>query len=411
MTPIVGAVVLSALVWMLLPMVDVRTADSWLSREYWLVHVLFSLSGIGLILGLVDSSNPLISVLRFSVPVGMGVILAIINVARGAIVPSAGWFLLLAFVPMTAFALDDRLLMPFMSLAILLPVIVLPRSGYNLRHIQAGMRDSLRTVLFVLVVAVIALPGTLIGQCRGDKCSLWGSALGPLGTGNPLGVFFAFVAIFPILLSKKISTALISIIASGVLVDSTSSRSGMLSWALSVGCALLWRGSRGKFRSLLVSASALTVVALTTVMAIYPWRPEEFTGRANLWHVAREKFLESPLFGLGPSYWVRQERTSYVDSNYATHNLLLEILVSGGIFGAAVIFLSVLLLVRAADRDIRAAVLVLITSWVASSVLEVTAAPGRFYLVPGILVLVFVYGHSSLPVDIKKKAEAKAGVL
>ncbi|MFF1881324.1 O-antigen ligase family protein [Pseudarthrobacter sp. NPDC058196] len=411
MTPIVGAVLLSALVWMLLPMVGVRTTESWRSREYWLVHVLFSLSGIGLILGLIDSSNPAISVLRFSIPVGMGVVLTVINIARGAVVPAAGWFLLLAFVPMTAFALDDRLLMPFMSLAILLPVIFLPRDGYDLRHIQAGMRDSLRTVLFVLILSVIALPGTVIGQCRGDKCSLWGSALGPLGTGNPLGVFLAFVSIFPVLLGKKLSTVLISVLASGVLVDSTSSRSGMLSWAISIGCALLWRCTGGNFRHLLVSASALGVVALTTVMAIYPWRPEEFTGRANLWLVAREKFLESPVFGLGPSYWVRQERTSYVDSNYATHNLLLEILVSGGVFGAVVLVLSVLLLVRSADRNIRAAVLVCLTAWVASSVLEVTAAPGRFYLIPGILVLVFIYGNASLPVGVDNRADARAGVL
>jgi hypothetical protein len=395
MTPTIAAVLAAAFVWLLLPMKVNPTRDSWQSKEYWLCQALFGLAGIGFLVGIIDAANPAISILRFWLPAAVGVGVAALNLFHDPQIRPSGLFLLGVFVPMAAFAISERLTMPLMSLALLLPAILVPRSGYALDTLYTGLRDAVRLMLLILLGFIAIFPNVIIGPCRSDKCSVWGQALGPLGAGNAFGVYVAFICGISVLLAKNAQSTVLVVLASGVLVDATSSRSALLSWGLTVTAALVWRLVRSQKQIPLLTGLSISTLALIAFFALYSWRPQDFTGRANLWIVAKESFLGQPLFGLGPSFWVRQDRTSYVDSNYATHNLLLEVLVSVGLFGAIAMFASVVCLIGGSDKSLRGVTLVLTTAWLAGSVLEVSAAPGRMYLLPGVLVLLYVLGQSN----------------
>ncbi len=394
MTPTASVVLSAAILWLMLPMKVDRTRRSWCHKEYWIAVTLFGLAGLGLLLGIIYPGNPIIDILRITLPIAVGLGTLVMNVAGGAQIRFPGLFLIAVFVPMAAFAITEQLAMPLMSLALLAPAIVVPRDSYSVEPLYTGLRDSIRGVLIALIICTLAFPHATIGQCRGDKCSVWGMALGPLGTGNAFGVYLAFIAGIAIAISRTPWAAIIAILASAILVDATSSRSAILAWAITVVAALVLRWVRPRHSANVLRLLCLATAALTAYFAFHTWKSEDFTGRANLWVVAREKFAESPLFGFGPSFWVRQDRTSYVVSNYATHNLLLEVLVSAGVVGAFALLLSLIYLVRGADARIQATTLVIIVAWLASSVLEVTALPGRMYLLPGVLVLIFVHGQS-----------------
>ncbi|WP_211879528.1 O-antigen ligase family protein [Pseudarthrobacter albicanus] len=386
----------AAITWIALPMNVNHTSVMWKKPEYVMAFAMFGFSGIAMFLGITSSvGGDALLLIRFSPLIAAGIFVTIVNLANGAIVRPPGLLLFGVFVPMGAFAIvEHSFVMPLMSLAILGPAIVVPRLGYSTEPLYTGLRDAVRVTLIVLSLYIMILPGQVIGPCRGDKCSIWGLSIGAFGSGNAFGVYLAFVAGISIILARNAITAALSTIASAALVDATSGRSAMIAWAVTVLAAHTWRLTRSSKKSHAVKVTGIGAAALVTVVGTYPWRPDDFTGRANLWIVAKEQFLSSPLFGYGPSFWVRQERTSYVDSNYATHNLLWELLISSGFVGTALLTMSVLWLIRSSHPEVQGLTVVLTTAWLASSTLEVTAAPGRLYLLPGVLLLIFVQGQS-----------------
>ncbi len=389
-------VIIAAVAWIGLRTTAGPTRLHWRSQEYWLALAMFGFSGVGMILGIAgQSDNPAVLGLRFGPLVAIAIVVTIGNLAKGAVIRPAGLLLAAFFLLTFAFSVtENQLLMPLTSLCVLLPAIIIPSRGYSSEALHAGLRDSIRVALVFLAILTLATPGQIIGICRSDKCSLWGLALGPLGTGNAFGMYLALAAGVAVVLARNRLTVLATVAASGLLVDASSGRAAMLSWSFAVAAAGIWRltrSSRGKrLLSWFCAASASSVL----IVGLGSWRPDDFTGRANLWIVARELFSSSPIFGYGPSFWVRQDRTSYVDSNYATHNLLWELLISAGFLGLVLIVLSLAMLLKNADSKMRGVTLVFTSSWLASCILEVTAAPGRLYLIPGALLLIYVYGQA-----------------
>jgi O-antigen ligase len=147
---------------------------------------------------------------------------------------------------------------------------------------------------------------------------------------------------------------------------------------------------RVQVRTRLMAALTVVTAVLVGVVAFTTWQPDAFTYRGVLWLKAQELILQNPLLGVGSTYWVRQPLTTALAANYSAHNLALEVLVSTGLVGALALVGAVILCARRTAPEARIIALGMAVVWLAAGITEVTSAPGRLYLVPALLPLVFV---------------------
>ncbi|MDN4490658.1 O-antigen ligase family protein [Demequina sp. SYSU T00068] len=306
--------------------------------------------------------------------------------------------LLLLFATFGVFAATGQSpLMPLVSLATLLPAIIVPARGFSLDALRAGARTGVGSVVIAVPVVYAWKPTDVIGACRLDKCSAWGLALGAEGTGNALGMYLAGAGALSLLLVTGALTRLAVLASALVLVDLTASRSALISFVVAAGVVLLGQVLAAKFPSkpwaqlgLAFSAVAVAVLPLTTN------DPASYTGRAELWIYARELFWQSPLAGYGPSFWVGGNGSDGIDRNYSTHNLFTELLVSGGVLAVLSFAAAVVLAVRGPRTQVGSAHVAATASIVMLiSLSEVTSGPGRIYLAPCFLAYLFMAAQTT----------------
>jgi hypothetical protein len=384
----------SALLLVLLPTTGPGIREAWRSPYYLWVVAGFGLTGVLRVTELsqngAGSANELLSIVRFVPMLVIGAVIGARSLSRGKLYGGHLLLLLLLCIPM-AFAMGERSVTPFIAAFTFLPALAVDRRLVDVRIIILGLVHSLKAI--ALVIAVYGVGGSIVGACRLDKCSLWGQQLGELGTGNALGVAIATLAFSVVLTARKSGGALIGIVASGLLVDLCSSRSALIMWSLSVLAALLIRTTtrmRIQVRTRLMTALTVGTAVLVCVVAFTKWQPDAFTYRGVLWLTAQELILQNPLLGRGSTYWVRQPITTALTANYSTHNLALEVLVSTGVVGALALVGAVILCARRTAPEARIVGMAMAVVWLAAGITEVTSAPGRLYLIPALLPLVFV---------------------
>jgi O-antigen ligase len=369
----------------------VRGIEYWWSFTAFLAGGIVPLIAVGA-LPVFSDQRLLIQILPLSV---LGGILVLNSVRNGARLTALSWTLLIVFLIYAAFCIGgDSLLMPIASFFMFLPAIVTPANGYSLQDLKSGAAAGTRWLLVIFAFCLIAFPAP-IGACRLDKCSIWGQALGPLGTGNSLGVVLAVLGAVSLLAASTRQRALAVLGGSFLLVDLTSSRSGFTTWMIGLGVLIMYKICV-HFRSRLVALLTLVgVTAAAVAVPLWDWGQGDFSGRVELWRAALDKFSESPIFGFGPSFWVRQTASSELNANYSTHNLFTELLMSAGLVGVLSIAVGLVLASRA-SQGVTASlyVVALIVVWIGSSLSEVTSAPGRLYLFPGLLVFVMAVAHA-----------------
>lgn len=373
-----------------------RTA--WRRLEFWWSFAAVVIGGLGTLatFGLIPANGDSVALIRVAPFMLVGFAMVLSSLVHRPVITVAGMLLIGLFAIYIIFALDGApILMPLVSLLTLLPAIIVPRDGYSVEALRLGIAWGLAAFLLILALLVVSLPDALIGTCRFDKCSMWGEALGAMGTGNALGLYLAAAGPISLLTARTFSQYAFIGVGSYLLVDLTSSRSAQISWWVGVTVATIFLASqRWKLRWPVV-ASAIAVASAVIALPLITWSPGSFTGRVELWSRAFAVLAESPLVGRGPSYWVAQDRTVDLDANYATHNLFTELLVSGGVLGTALVVTSLIAIVAGArGRNMQLYVLSLAAIWAASSLTEVVSAPGRVYLVPGLLALVMIAGHA-----------------
>jgi hypothetical protein len=361
----------SAIILVVFPTTGPRIRDVWRSPYYLWIVAGFGLTGILRVTELSQdgssSANELLSTIRFVPMLVLGAIIGARSISRGKLYGGHLLLLLLLCIPM-AFATGE------VSVTVLL-----------------GLVHSLKAI--ALMIALYGVGGSIVGACRLDKCSLWGQQLGELGSGNALGVAIAILAFPAILTARKRGWSLLVVVASGLLVDLCSSRSALIMWSLAVVAALLIRMTtrmRVQVRTRLMAALTVVTAVLVGVVAFTTWQPDAFTYRGVLWLKAQELILQNPLLGVGSTYWVRQPLTTALAANYSAHNLALEVLVSTGLVGALALVGAVILCARRTAPEARIIALGMAVVWLAAGITEVTSAPGRLYLVPALLPLVFV---------------------
>ncbi|QOD42554.1 O-antigen ligase family protein [Clavibacter zhangzhiyongii] len=408
----------SAVLLVLLPTAGPRFREAWRSPYYLWVVSGFGLTGILRVTELSQDSaggaNELLSIARFVPMLVAGAVIGARSLSRGKVYGGHLLLLLLLCIPM-AFAAGELSLTPFIAAFAFLPALAVDRQPVDVRLVLLGLVHSLKAM--AVMIALYGAVGSIVGACRLDKCSLWGQQLGELGSGNALGVAIAILS-FPIILTaRKTAWALIAVVASGLLVDLCSSRSALIMWSLALVAALLIRTTtrmRIQVRTRLMAALTITTALLVGAVAVTTWQPDAFTYRGVLWLKAQELIQQNPLLGVGSTYWVRQPITTALTANYSAHNLALEVLVSTGLLGALALVGAIILCARRTDPEARIIALGMAVVWLAAGMTEVTSAPGRLYLVPALLPLVFVLFNArsgslvELPTDERGRADVRS---
>lgn len=367
--------------------------------EFWWAVAAFVTGGLGTLagFGIVPATPDGVTYFRTLPAVTIGVIMVITAlVTRREMIYGRGVALLAFFVLQIAFAVSgNEILMPLLSFAIFLPAIVAPRDGYSLDALKSGVRVGTGIVVALIAAAYLLRPSTMIGACRLDKCSVWGLSLGAEGAGNAVGMFLAGAGALCLIMAAGWKSYALIAAGSFLLSDLTSSRSSMNGWWIGFAISLAYWLSVATKRRVWVSLAALGVAAAVAWLPLQPWRADEFTGRAILWQTAQNAFDASPLFGHGSSFWVHGAGVSGVDVNYATHNIFMEIIVSGGIVGLALLIFALIGAARSGGvRPTTYLATAAVGITLALSITEVTSAPGRVYLVPCFMVFAIVVSYA-----------------
>ncbi|MDQ1178222.1 O-antigen ligase family protein [Microbacterium sp. SORGH_AS_0421] len=341
-------------------------------------------------------SSDLDVAIRLAPILAFGFIAVVRSLVTRARIPASGAWLLLAFGVLAAQSIQTPSPIVVLSFLLFLPAIVTPSRGYDLQAILDGSRVGI-TVGLVAIAGIAAINGPLvIGACRLDKCSMWGESLGPLGTGNALGLVVAASAAVSLLTTSSPVRFGVVVMSSYILVDLTSSRSALYSWIAAVGIALAYQLSKQTGRKFFVTTAAVAAGVVTASFTFLGWTGLDFTERGALWLYAQRLIEAQPWFGYGSSFWVRGGGTDGIQLNYSTHNLFLELLVSFGVVGVGAFVVAVVYACRAqCQLESRLFTTALAGVLCVMSITEVFSAPGRPYIMAAFVVFLFIAGASA----------------
>lgn len=340
-------------------------------------------------------SSDVDTALRLAPMLIIGSAATIRSLLTGARIPTSGPWLLLAFGVLAAQSIQTPSPIALLSFLVFLPAIIAPKHGYDLRAIMDGCRVGVALGLTSVVGIALTNAPSMIGACRLDKCTLWGEALGPYGTGNALGLVIAASAAVSLLTASSARRFIIILASSYLLVDLSSSRSALYSWIVAVVITLAYQWSQRKQRAVVVVAGTIVAGIVVSSFTFLGWTGLDFTERGALWLYAQELIEGQPWFGYGSSFWVRGGGTDGIQLNYSTHNLVLELLVSFGVVGIAAFTVAIVAACRGRGQfEPRLFTTALVGIFCVMSITEVFSAPGRPYIMASFVVLIFIAGES-----------------
>jgi len=265
-----------------------------------------------------------------------------------------------------------------------------------------------QTFVFVeLIIFCSAFVGVVYQEaswipCRIDKCTVFGQLFrGIFPYANQAGLVVALAAptAFFLFRNKTIK----SIFATQVLffVYLTGSRIALIGVAIGFIVAI--------FSSYLNARVLFLVSFCITFISLFPFSSNSlFTGRSFLWRIARQKIIGSPL-GNGSSAWENSGYSVFLGSasSYSSHNLVLEILLTGGI----PIFIIYLILVKEFYKKMVTDVSgIIISFFVTLSIIGIGERPFSFYYVdyslPILLILIFLLNSSPKFSSLENKSKS-----
>ena len=378
---IVGAIVTGCVLLLFVKMPASTCGPALRRIEYWWSIAAF----------LVPALMSLSSLLGVQFPQEIGVLLAYgpatiigsLMLAKGALTGHLSRFalpLVLLLLMTGVWSLDGgSWITPLVSGALYLPALVVPYPLLAFPAIMRGIIDSLKLFAIALATSALLAPGPLIGSCRLDKCSVWGVQIGPGGTGNAIGLIVVIMAAFTMMAVKRWRDLALVFSSALLFGDATGSRSALLLLLIAIPTAIMRRGSNSR-RNWRMMVPLVVSLGAVVYVATGEWSADAATGRGQLWTLAQRLIRNSPIWGYGPSFWVRQDGRNGISTNYASHNLLLETLVSFGAFGLLVLTFLCLLALRGVKSDLKPMFIGLFAVWIASGITEVVALPGRTYI-------------------------------
>ncbi|MFJ6003866.1 O-antigen ligase family protein [Arthrobacter sp. NPDC092385] len=279
------------------------------------------------------------------------------------------------------------------------PAVLYPKTTTSLDAWGRSARTGLVLIAASFASVAYTSPANVIGACRLDKCSAFGEVLtSPItNNGNFAGISVALLLSVALLGVRRFSFVLTAAGAL-LLVELAGSRAAELS-AITVTVAFLIAGQSSKRRSFMGKAVLAAGLVGTLITALYPFAQTFATNRGYLWNRARELTGEHPILGWGPFYWGDQGDTTALIANYSPHNFWLELIVSTGFTGAALVVIAGVLLLRSQPPESRYATVLIIGSILLIGVLESPIQPALLGLAPfaHVLPLMIAAGVASAP--------------
>ncbi|MGJ0117904.1 O-antigen ligase family protein [Williamsia sp. MIQD14] len=278
--------------------------------------------------------------------------------------------------------------------AVILAIAAFKRERVTLAALAWGCRMSLLLIASTIVAAVVGVPGA-VGACRTDKCGSAGQALtSPFaGNGNVLGLTVALLLPFALVHRRWPAAAalVLSVVALGELAGS---RTALLGVAIVVAMTIALRLSNA--RRTVASLGLGLSLALSLAPVLLSYGDEAFSFRGTLWNEAKLLIGRTIVLGQGPAAWERIGTTSVFDSNYSPHNAWLDMTLSVGVAGVALIVAAVALKAFLLTGEERSTLIVFICGLLGISTLESLLTPYFLGILPCTPVLLLLMGPGRL---------------
>ncbi|WP_448221772.1 O-antigen ligase family protein [Gordonia iterans] len=306
-----------------------------------------------------EAAGPVFVLLMWLPGIGMSMLALLGALASGRVrVDLAAVIIgvLLVFVIVSMLlARSDRMINLIIAVALFAGFLLRDRS-VELGQIAIAARWALAATAIVLLAFVLFNADRVVGACRVDKCTELDAALtSPFaGNGNLAGILvtlllpFACYGLSPI----KVVAATAGVAGVGLLAGS---RTALVAVVVAGGLGLLLAvGAPAELRRLVLGLALVSSFVYSLLPFFFGYSVSDFSLRGYLWNHAFRVIPDQLLFGHNPSFWVDSGQSSVFTANYSPHNGWLEMLVSVGVWGVALVVVSAvvkLLSLRGAARD------------------------------------------------------------
>jgi hypothetical protein len=331
--------------------------------------------------------------LQFAPLLVVAVVIALTALLRGftvVLLPTVAIVGILAAEAIGALALGQSWGHVLAAIVALAPALFVRREHGQLDILKRGVMLSLVLLATFLAVFAVLQPELALRPCAASgKCLLSDRALTvDFGAGsNVTGVTLALIAPAVAYLLRGWRGFVLPIPVLLIVVLS-GSRTAMVAVVLGSALALLLRVRLFARRPWMI---AVPVVLVGLVPVFVPFDAAAFTLRGNLWSIARGLIAESPLFGQGASFWIRNSATiNHGLASYSPHNIWLALLVDLGVIGTLALVVATAFGYVRSSPEARRLALVFIFAILATGILEATALYQRLGPFPVGLLLAIV---------------------
>lgn len=283
--------------------------------------------------------------------------------------------------------LNQTTLYPLMFLILTIPFI---RSYHKVDYLTTIKQIVFLAIMFrvfvhILVLFLQDLPN--VGDCRQDKCSVFGAVLTPFGTqSNQLSMTYSLIAAYLLTFVKGRIFALATV-ALIVNTEISGGRTGLLSLVSVILCVLITKRYKVVKRFDFACMTLFPALILSCAPLFLNFSDNSFTGRAYLWDWAKHEIMNHPILGVGPSFWVRLSETTSSSSFYSAHNIWLELSISTGLISAILFSLGFISIFFSVPLWRVSFVTPILVSFLVSGAFEVPVLPYRLVQNPGFYFL------------------------
>lgn len=257
-------------------------------------------------------------------------------------------------------------------ISIFLAATVLPRG----RGAQTGIAIFGLTVALASTVLIFANYSAAIRACRLDKCGPLGNLILGVANGeNVLAILIApcIPAAYLIFRGRTRWIVTAYLTAFVWLAGSRTAAAAALVVSVLILVTRVRQDSAPSMAQKVVVRLTFSVgVAVCAVLPFVPLDRGQFTGRADLWALARSQLIDSPVLGFGGLTWGNQVQIGIItrDQAYSVHNQFLDVLYTAGVTGLIIFVLMLVLAIALSKRGYRALSLLLLAPMVYVGILE-----------------------------------------
>ena len=338
--------------------------------------------------------------LQFTPLLVVGVVVALVAIVRGfriVLLPTLAIVAILCAEMIGTIFLGQSWGHVLVAGVALAPALFVRREPEQLDVLKRGLAFALVLLTVVLAVFALVKPDLALRPCAVSfKCLLSDQALTvDFGAGsNVTGVTLALIAP-AVVYTISGWRAWVLPLPVLLIVMLSGSRTAMVAVVLGSLLTLLLRVRLFERRSWILLAPVV-LVSLIPVFVAFP--PAALNFRGNLWSIARGLIGESPLFGQGASFWIRNSGPLNQGlTSYSPHNIWVALLVDLGIVGTIAFVLASIFGYVNSSPEARSFALPFVFSMVSAGILEATALYqrlGPFPIALLMMILVLAVGNA-----------------